>query len=304
MAKQFDSDPYQAVRQAFDAPWPGPKGPAISLSNDIVNVTVYPEDGCRMTSLTAFGYEFLREWGPERRAFQYGWFPMVPWVGRLKNGILHHSGKAFQLPVNKPPHALHGMACFGPWQVSEESVDKALFSLELDKPWPWKGHIFQFLELKGATLHIVLTITTSESSFPAAAGWHPWFLKRLKHQATDDAVGFDAPEEQLKIDFHPDWQEEPGSNELPTGRLISPLPGPWDDCFRFDSGAKADLIWPGKAKLSVTSPGNSLVIFDKQPDAVCVNPMSGPPDCVNTNPFVVTPEHPLVFDAEWKLSRL
>ncbi len=39
--------------------------------------------------------------------------------------------------------------------------------------------------------------------------------------------------ESLQVLFDADWQEEAGSDELPTGNRISPQVGPWDDCFGF-----------------------------------------------------------------------
>ena len=42
--------------------------------------------------------------------------------------------------------------------------------------------------------------------------------------------------ESLQVLFDADWQEEAGSDELPTGNRISPQVGPWDDCFGFMTG--------------------------------------------------------------------
>ncbi|MBA1681993.1 hypothetical protein G9H42_31460, partial [Escherichia coli] len=77
-----------------------------------IHLQIYPHDGARITSLKAFGSEVLRQWQPQRRAFQYGCFPMVPWAGRLGNATLNAGGQCYSLPANKPPHALHGMACY------------------------------------------------------------------------------------------------------------------------------------------------------------------------------------------------
>ncbi|WP_218122708.1 hypothetical protein [Propionivibrio dicarboxylicus] len=95
MAIVFDPNPYLAVRQAFDAPWPGRRGPRIDLRCGELAATIYPEDGCRITSLTAYGFELLRQWNPNRRAFQYGCFPIVPWVGRMRAGMLRFAGKDY-----------------------------------------------------------------------------------------------------------------------------------------------------------------------------------------------------------------
>ena len=187
------TDPYHAVRHFSAAPWPGPRGELVRLTSDAVESIIAPADGCRLVSLRAFGHELLRQWDPERRAFQYGSFPMIPWVGRLDCGILRYQRREYHLPVNKPPHALHGMACFGPWQ--QQGVGS--FSYRLDDPWPWPGTVTQTFDVLADGLATTLTVTSDEATFPAAAGWHPWFRRQL-----DEAHG---PDQALQIDVMPGW---------------------------------------------------------------------------------------------------
>ncbi|HXP97763.1 MAG TPA: hypothetical protein VN809_13700, partial [Telmatospirillum sp.] len=256
----FTDDPsYLAVRKAFDAPWPGPRGPRVHLRDGDLTATIFPADGCRLTSLTAFGYELLRPWNPARRAFQYGSFPMVPWVGRLQDGLLRFEGSEFRLPVNKPPHALHGMACFGPWAIVETSPTMAEFQLQLDDPWPWKGLVTQRYALKDNALSSTVSIASSGETFPAAAGWHPWFRKWVGNAGETTPVPTGSEDEALNIAFSADWQEEPGPDELPTGRRLAPRPGPWDDCFGFEGFMSASLLWPGKLRLEMTASASSMV---------------------------------------------
>ncbi len=301
MTTNFDPNPYLAIRQAFDAPWPGPRGPRIALRRGDLAATIYPDDGCRITSLRARGFELLRQWNPNRRAFQYGCFPMVPWVGRLRAGRLCFAANEYPLPVNKPPHALHGMACFAPWRTlfADESV--AEFEFTLGQPWPWAGRVRQRIALGEDALTTTLTISTDGEEFPAAAGWHPWFAKWIGDAAYVATAPVGAAGDQLQLAFAADWQEEPGADELPSGRRIAVRSGPWDDCFGFNDGVRASLHWPGKMTLEVTSPASRLVVFDKQADAACVNPMSGPPDGVNTCPRLVIRNDPLVLSAVWRI---
>lgn len=292
MSDVLDDQPYQAIRNAFDAPWPGPRGPCLRLADGDLTASIHPADGGRLTSLTAFGVELLRPWTSERRAFQYGCFPMVPWVGRLSSGVLRHDGNSFALPVNKPPHALHGMACFAPWEIVETSPTAAEIRFALDAPWPWRGSVAQRYELSDNTLTMTLTVATAGAPFPAAAGWHPWFRKWL------DALPGEE-DKRLRISFAADWQEEPGADELPTGRRVAPRAGPWDDCFGFDGPMRATLLWPGSLRLDMSSPVSSMVVFDKPADAACVEPLSGPPNGVNTAPSLVSVAEPLVVSTRW-----
>jgi galactose mutarotase-like enzyme len=223
-------DHHFALQRAFDTPWPGPQGEPVILENENLRLDVYPQDGARIVSLRAFGFEVLRQWTPQRRAFQYGCFPMVPWVGRLGYATLCLGDETYPLPANKPPHALHGMACYSHWEVDHQTAHSLTLHSVTDSPWPWEAAITQTLALEGETLLLRIEIATPDAVFPAAAGWHPWFVKHLEGNETSEA---------LRLVFSPSWQEEIGNDELPTGRHITPQTGPWDDCFGFTDGVEA-----------------------------------------------------------------
>ncbi|MBV4412829.1 aldose 1-epimerase [Enterobacteriaceae bacterium YMB-R22] len=292
------NDRYNAIRQAFDTPWPGPLASGVVLENACLKVVIHPEDGCRITSLTAFGQELLRQWHPARRAFQYGSFPMIPWVGRMAGATLMFNDKRYAMPANKPPFAMHGMACFAPWRLSERSQTHAQFDFQLDTPWPWRGRVSQRFSLEADALALSLTVETDEKAFPAAAGWHPWFKKWC------GPLDKGKPEESLQLSFSADWQERTGADELPDGKRIPPQPGPWDDTFGFRDSLAVTLTWPGKIQLTMTSSGNTLVLFDKQPDAACVEPLSGPPNGINTAPTLVSKGTPLTLTTRWQVEKL
>lgn len=267
--------------------WPGPVGERITLTDGDLTAVIVPADGCRLLSLRVAGHELMRPWTTERRAFQYGSFPMVPWLGRLDRGRLVHAGTTHLLPVNKPPHALHGMACFGPWTHQGDGV----FTYRLGEPWPWTGTVTQTFALADGALTTTLTVATDGRPFPAAAGWHPWFRTDVAGAA-------------LSIDTHPDWQEEPGEDELPTGRRVDPRPGPWDDCFGFDGPMSATLTWPGVAELAMSSDASYMTLFTALPDAACVEPSTGPPNGVNTLPRLTTVDTPVSICTTWRLRAL
>ena len=265
----------EALQHAFDTPWPGPTGEAILLQKGNIRVQVYPNDGARITTLQAFGYEVLRQWEPQRKAFQYGCFPMVPWAGRLGNATLNVGERSYALPANKPPHALHGMACYSPWEIVEKTAESLRLRMVLDSPWPWRGEVQQTLILEQDALNLRLEIISESATFPASAGWHPWFAKNL----TPSSEG-----EELQVIFQPDWQE--------------------DDCFGFFSGLNIRLEWPGQLMMSMTSSVQSLVVFDKQPDATCVNPLTQAPNEINHNPQYISPKAPLLIETSWRFKKL
>lgn len=287
-------DHHLALRKAFDTPWPGPEEADITLKHGPISLRIASHDGARITSLQAYGYELLRQWHGERRAFQYGCFPMVPWAGRLGFGILNFKGNDYALPVNKPPHALHGMACYTPWEVVACGTDSVTMQMKLAAPWPWRGVVTQKIDVTHEEVRLRLEIRSSDEDFPASAGWHPWFAKVIGEEGS----------KQLNVHFDADWQEQTGEDELPTGLRTSMRPGPWDDCFGFDQGLQTRLEWPGKIRLEMTSNGKSMVIFDKQPDATCVNAMSQAPNAINISPEVVSVQSPLIIETRWKITPL
>jgi galactose mutarotase-like enzyme len=89
---------------------------------------------------------------------------------------------------------------------------------------------------------------------------------------------------------------------MPSGELVTPPPpGPWDDCFTGLSGAPT-LIWEGVMTLAVESDCPCVVVFDQMAPAVCVEPQSGPPDALNHEPAIASPDRPVRAHTTWRWS--
>ncbi|MFJ8507660.1 aldose 1-epimerase [Streptomyces avermitilis] len=257
------------------------------MSNDEITMTagdaevaLLPGNGGRVRSLRVGGVELLRQ------GERYGCFPMVPWCGRIRDGKFRNGATLHQMPLNSPPHAIHGTARDGAWRVARSDKNEAVLTYDLVEPWPYPGRVTQVAALTEDSLTLTMSVETYESSFPAQIGWHPWFNRNL---GQDDA----------RVDFTPAWQEERGADHLPTGNRIAPLPGPWDDCFGMPDGVHVTLSWPGQLELTVASREEWVVVYDEQPEAVCVEPQTGPPDGLNTRPRLVTPIEPLEATTTW-----
>lgn len=263
------------------APWPGPHGRRVRLGSDLVEVEVLPDDGCRMSSIRAFGHEILRQFVPGMAVFQYGAFPMVPWAGRLGGGLLYWNGCTHQMPVNRAPHALHGLGCFGQWEHASQDA----FYLDLDPWWPWPATAGLVVDVDGPTLTLTLSVEAQGRAFPAQLGLHPWFRRHLAD------VGSDAP---VRLSTTPAWQAERGANGLPTGRRIAPTPQPWDDSFGFAPSFSAGLEWDNLS-LSIASDHQVATLFTEKPDALCVEPQTSVPNALNSAPedTLVKPNHRL-----------
>ncbi|MCS0601228.1 aldose 1-epimerase [Streptomyces sp. LP11] len=248
-------------------------------------VRVSPSDGGRISGLEVDGLELLRQ-GP-----RFGCFPMVPWCGRTRDGRFLDGATVRQLPLNSPPHAIHGTARDGAWRTARVAEDEAVLTYELTDPWPHPGRVTQVVALAEDSLTLTMSVEAYEDSFPAQIGWHPWFHRTLG--------GVDA-----RLDFTPAWQEERGPDHLPTGHRTDPRPGPWDDCFGMPDGVDVTLTWPGRLELKVTSREQWVVVYDEQEEAVCVEPQTGPPNGLNTLPRLVTPLEPLEATTTWSWRRL
>ncbi|MGC9540079.1 aldose 1-epimerase [Streptomyces sp. UG1] len=257
----------------------------ITLTAGDAEVDVLPGNGGRVAGLRVGGTELLRQ------GERFGCFPMVPWCGRVRDGRFLDGAVVQQLPLNAPPHAIHGTARDGAWKVARVTGDEAVITYDLAEPWPYPGRVTQIVRLAEDSLTLTMSVETYETSFPAQIGWHPWFNRNLGS-------------EDVRLDFSPAWQEERGDDHLPTGNRIDPKPGPWDDCFGMPGGVDVTLTWPGELELKVSSREEWVVVYDEQDAAVCVEPQTGPPNGLNSMPRLVTPLEPLEATTVWSWRRL
>ncbi|MGW4300527.1 aldose epimerase family protein [Streptomyces sp. NPDC004376] len=257
----------------------------IVLTAGDAEVVVRPGKGGRVAGLKVGGTELLRQ------GERFGCFPMVPWCGRIRDGRFLDGGVVRQMPLNSPPHAIHGTTRDGAWRTARVSADEAVLTFELTDPWPHPGKVTQIVSVGEDSLTLTMSVETYEDSFPAQIGWHPWFNRTLGGEG-------------VRIDFTPAWQEERGADHLPTGNRIDPRPGPWDDCFGMPDGVDVTLTWPEQLELKLTSREQWAVVYDEQDAAVCVEPQTGPPNGLNTMPRLVTPLEPLEASTTWRWRRL
>ncbi|OIK07950.1 aldose epimerase [Streptomyces monashensis] len=263
----------------------------ITLTAGDAQVRISPANGGRISGLKVGSMELLRQ------GDRFGCFPMIPWCGRIREGRFLDGGTVHQMPLNSPPHAIHGTARDGAWSVAKATENTAAITYDLVDPWPYPGRVTQLVELAEDSLTLTAGVEATADSFPAQIGWHPWFNRTLAGE--DGAAGTDAV-----LAFEPAWQEERGADHLPTGKRVDRTPGPWDDCFGMPGGVDVTLTWPGRLELRVTSREEWVVVYDEQAEAVCVEPQTGPPNGLNTAARLVTPVDPLEASTTWSWRRL
>lgn len=256
----------------------------IELAVGPARVRIQPERGGRIASIEVDTLELLL---PESNdPMRWGCYPMAPWAGRVRNGVFQFDRKSFQLPVNLPPHAIHGTVFTRPWQLESDTS----ITTDLGPEWPFAGRARQRFALDSDGLDLTLELEAEGRPFPASMGWHPWFRRRL-------ARGNSA---ELRFAARAMYARDAAG--IPTGRLVPPPTGPWDDCF-VDPAGSPTILWPGALALRLSASTNHWVVYDQPEHAICIEPQTGPPDALNLGPAIVAPGDPLVLTARlsWEI---
>jgi aldose 1-epimerase len=260
----------------------------VELAAGPARVIVDPEHGGRIASLRVERYELLVNAadGP----LDWGCFPMAPYAGRIRNGRFRYAGREHRLPVNAPPHAMHGTVYDQAWKIEHAEDTDAVLVADLGDDWPFPGRVVQRIRVSDEHLDLRLEIWADDEPFPASCGWHPWWRRQLIDGAPVD----------IDLDAHAMWER--GDDGVPTGELVAPPPGPWDDCFT-ELARPPVLRWEDAIEVLVDSSCMDVVVYDCPSHAVCVEPQSGPPDALRLTPVVVEPGLPLVAEATfaWRL---
>jgi aldose 1-epimerase len=273
-----------------------PPRPEHRLQVGDVTIGLDLEAGGRATTWQVADLSLLAHHGDS--AVEHGMYPMAPWAGRLRDNAVVVRGHAHELPVTYDGWALHGVALAAPVDVLDATetpdLSRVAFRVADSGSWPWPMAIDVIWELRPRELTTGIVVHALEEAFPVVVGWHPWFA-RLLGRGRSVAWLADA-----------DTLAERGSDHLPTGRMLPALEttGPYDDAFVVPSGV-ARVWWPGALEVEISNDAPWFVVFDELPDAVCVEPQSGPPNGVNdglTLPIpIAAPGRPHAMVTTWTM---
>ncbi len=272
-----------------------PPADPIVLESPTARLTIDPAEGGRVASLVVAGSELLvtEGLGP----IMWGCYPMAPFAGRIRDGRFTFDGRGYELPRAMPPHAIHGTVLDRAWSVDGvvhgARHGEATISIDLGPDWPFAGRVTQRMVLGNAGLQASLRIDAVDP-MPVSMGWHPWFRRTLTGSSAVPAPA----SQPARLSFEPEWMYERGEDGLPTGRLVAPSAGPWDDCF---TGVRTPprLVWPDRIALEVASTCDHWVVYTEPEYAICVEPQTAPPDSVERDPFVARPGAPLSATMTW-----
>lgn len=212
----------------------------------------------------------------------WGAYPMVPWAGRLRDGTFEFAGEVHLMARTMPPHAIHGTTWDRPWRVTAAGPSEATLEIGLAPDWPLGGRAIHRVAVHPDRLTATLEVHAADRPMPAIVGWHPWFPRQLARGGP------------VELDLRAAGMLIRGPDGLPTGTIIPPPPGPWDDTF-VDLAAAPVVRWPGAIEVAVQADVPFWVIYTEHQSGICVEPQTGPPNGLATGAcFLVQPGRPLI----------
>ena len=237
--------------------------PVTQLTNEIISVEIDSDAGARISSICINGEELLVT--KSSSTYDWGFYAMVPYAGRVRNATLMFNGTNYSLPAVTNAHALHGTVMHETWTHEQLNESTAVFFTSLGNNWPFRGDCIHRISVLPDRLRCELSVTAHDD-MPVQLGWHPWFRQGVAD--TD----FNA---MLKRD-------ETG---ITTSERVEPATENIDDCFLEPNR------WPrvvlGDITLEVASDCPYWVRYDAPSGDVCIEPQSGPPNGINDAPLVL-----------------
>lgn len=254
----------------------------IVLERGSWRLTVRPELGCSISSLTRGGHPVLRPTSDGAAdILETACFPLVPYANRVARGRFSFDGQAVALPVldRFAPHALHGDGWLAPWDLLERTESSMSFVYRhAGGAWPWPYEAVQIFTLTGSGLRIDLSVlNVAETPMPAGLGLHPYFptgdQSRLSLMAdavwaVDDGL---IPVAPVSPDQVFDWSTGPRVTEAP---FVDHCYAGWDGTAR--------LTGPDRTTTLTASPNAGWAhVYAPGQDFCCLEPVTHRPDALH-----------------------
>jgi aldose 1-epimerase len=232
--------------------------------------------GARVRSLRVRGRALLLEAPREPSPvpdLMYGSFLMAPWVGWLSRGELRWEG-IHRFPPNLGPHAIHGLVASRPWELAAATDGTLEARVGLARAgWPFGGEAEQRFELRERSLRMVGRLRAGDRPFPAAVGWHPWFLRD-----GDPVVTVEAGETlELAGDRVPTGRRVPVDSRTDLRRGAQLGGRDLDDCY-VAPRSPATVRWPDLTLTVSWGPTVAALVVFCTPYALCLEPQTAWPD--------------------------
>jgi len=203
-------------------------------------------------------------------SLDWGLYPMVPFAGRLRHGVLRWRGDEHRFECRRPPHAIHGTVDGVRWNVDRQDESSCSVSTRLVDPWPFDATVVHDVALSDDHLEMRLTVHARDD-MPVQLGWHPWFRAPV-------TVELEARSIHLRDSDGIASSTRTAVVDLPWGDL--------DDCLS-DVDENLTITIGGRA-LHLRSSCRHWVVYDRPVHATCIEPQSGPPNALNDDPVIVS----------------
>lgn len=228
-------------------------------------VRVSPGHGGRIAQVSLAGVDLLvpDDDRVPSRDLLWGCYPMVPWAGRLCNGCFAHGAHHYSMRQNEPPHSLHGLGFDRRWRTVACTTTKVVTELEITDIAPFSAVCEHVVEVLDERVTCTLSVRSLGGAFPAMVGWHPWFSRAWTHDVRFGSM--------LARD----------DDNIVSSTRTTPGDEPWDDCF-------VDALHPPRlhhddTTIELDSDCDHWMLYTEPDDAFCIEPMSGPPNSLDSS---------------------
>lgn len=274
--------------------------------------------GASLRSYTVNGSPIVVPFAEDEVAPAFHGMVLAPWPNRLADGQYAFGGRALQVPITEPARntALHGLACWDDWSITEQGDHAAELSLDLPAQpgYPFALTVTVRYELVEGGLTITTTARNGGSeALPYGVGFHPWFSpgagslddctlqldageivtvdQRLLPTGTAPVAGdadFRAPKTLAGTDLDDAWV---GAIRDPQGRSGARL-------TRGD-GVTVGIWMDDAGKAWQVCTGNHVGTPEQQRSGVAIEPMSCIADAFRTGNDLVTLEPGETHTLSW-----
>ncbi|WP_433871186.1 aldose 1-epimerase family protein [Saccharopolyspora sp. CA-218241] len=282
---------------------------------------VITEVGAALREFEVDGVPFAEPYAADRRPPASAGAVLAPWPNRVAGGRWVLDGEPQQLALTEPTrgNALHGLLCHVPWQVEERTAASVRLRAPVASQPGWPVPLVVAVEyaVSDEDLRVTHEVRNAgDRTTPFGVGAHPF--PRAGTAATDDCTLRLAASSVLPLDADTLLPARPprslAGDELDfrTGR---PLAGVWlDTAF----GGAAPAPGDDRVRHAITAPDGTAVELWADPvfgwvqvytaddfpgrgRAVAVEPMTCPPDALNSGIDLLHVEPGETWSGSWGL---
>ena len=151
-----------------------------------------------------------------KNANHYQGAKLSPFPNRINKGKYQFNGLEYQLAINSPPHAMHGLCWNRPFTKKSELVTSSSAKIILQADYnsmnpgfPFPYHIEREYTLESGNFTCLTRIVnTGKQSMPLGDGWHPYFTTGSKIN-------------NIKLQLSKSKQLELSETLIPTGKHVA-----------------------------------------------------------------------------------